>query len=165
MKQYFNVADNRCPSCGGDVSIYNTVHLGEHVRVDSFCKKCGHTLMALYHIVSIVDDDATEEDNGKVLAEVMHEVWMRDYANYVDSEYFDCSKALDEFELNVLPPDADGFSEGWCSWGDDVFFCAAAQGLAKRWDGPFTFVVTDTDAYDEYIRRRVLNEYGKELRG
>ena len=61
MKQYHNVHDNVCPNCGANVKIVGSLFLGEHVRVDSECFACHHNLMALYHIVSIVDEDADNE--------------------------------------------------------------------------------------------------------
>ena len=99
----------------------------------------------------------------KVEASVDLEVWIRDYANYVKTDTFDCELALDEFDLSELPPDGD-FSEGACNFGDNVYFEAVRLGLTDDWDGPFTFHIDDWRAYDRYIAARVKNEYGYELR-
>ena len=164
MKQYFNISDNNCPTCGGSTTRTNVLFLDGMIRVDSTCNKCGHSLMTLYQIESVVDDDEPAvSTNVSVTAELMHEKWVRDYAYYVDSEYFDCCKALDEFGLSELPPSANGFVNGWLNYGDEVFATAVILGIAKDWDGPFTLAI-DSDDYDEYIRQRVLNEYGKEVR-
>jgi len=93
------------------------------------------------------------------------QVWVRDYANYVRDEVFDCELALDTFSLDELPPSGDGFADGACNYGDEVFEAAVSLGLVNEWDGPFYFRISDYPSYDRYIAARVLNEYGVELRG
>ena len=95
------------------------------------------------------------------------QVWvgdLRDYADYVKDEVFDCELALDTFTLDELPPSGDGFADGACNFGDDVFDAAVSLGLTDEWSGPFCFRISDYPAYDRYIAARVKNEYGYELR-
>lgn len=116
-------------------------------------------------ISSHVKPHIVSRNRVRVEAEVDLEADGRNgYIQYVRSESFDCELALDELPLSELPPEYDGFSEGMCDYGDEVYFEAVSLGLVCDWDGPFTFHVTDWKAYDRYIAARVRNEYGYELR-
>ncbi len=88
----------------------------------------------------------------------------RDYLHDVDTIEFDCSLALDNIDLRYLPPVYDGFEDGWCDYGVDVFEESENLGLTDDWDGPFKFYIAHEDEYDRYIAKRVKREYGYELR-
>lgn len=101
---------------------------------------------------------------GDVNATVDLQVWVRDYAMAVDHVEYECKDALDAFKLSELPPYADMFQrDGFLSYGDDLFHESVSLGLVAEWDGPFEVYVDEGD-YDEYLRDRVLREYGRKLR-
>lgn len=100
-----------------------------------------------------------------VNATIQHEFWDdHDYLVYGDGDEFNCVLALDSFDLSELPPCADmihGDDERFvCE--DEVFTTAVRLGQVDDWEGPFDLYVNERD-YDEYLRERVLNEYGCEL--
>jgi hypothetical protein len=79
---------------------------------------------------------------------------VRDYAVDVDEVGFDCRSALDAIPLADLPEYADGFSDGACDFGDDVYRNAVAFHAVQDWDGPFCFDISDCDAYEAYYDAR-----------
>lgn len=95
-----------------------------------------------------------EEGAAPVLATVTMQRWVRDYANYVAEAEFDARAALDTIPLQELPEFADGFAEGACNFGDDVFHAAVRCHSVSDWDGPFEFDIADPDAYEAYYDAR-----------
>ena len=62
MKQYHDVHDSKCPTCGGETVMTALLFFdGSMIRLDSTCTKCGHELMTLYTIDSVVDEFADSE--------------------------------------------------------------------------------------------------------
>lgn len=98
---------------------------------------------------------ATEEGKDvAVPASVDLQRWVRDYAVTVDEAKFDARPALDCIPLKYLPEFADGFADGACDSGDDVFRAAVRVHAVDDWDGPFCLYIADEDAYVAYYDRR-----------
>ena len=106
--------------------------------------------------------DSWHWNRPKVTAAVTLQRWVNDYAVTVDEIEFDCTAALDEFDLSDLPYDGDFYWKGYCDYGDDVFYASVALGLTSEWDGPFEFYIKD--GFEDYMDERVEREYGVEVR-
>ena len=164
MKQYFNISDNNCPTCGGSTTRTDVLFLDGMIRVDSTCDKCGHSLMTLYQIESVVDDDEparlANSVDIPVRAEISHCVWTAcDEFLEGESDYTsDCSLVLDEIDFDRLPlPENIGQA---CA--DDDMDCiyevGVKYGIFDEWNGPYNVYINEDD-YEEYYEAR------KELEG
>lgn len=152
---------------GSDIADeFNRYNLAPEDVAFAIERSCDEMSEAIARIVTRnLTEGAKSPTYVRVHASVDLQRWVNNYAVDVDTEEFDCEIALDEFPLNVLPSEADGFSEGACDYGDDIWFEAVDLCIVDEWGGPFRFYIDDYAAYDRYIAARVRDEYGYELRG
>lgn len=93
--------------------------------------------------------------NTPVDGRIVRQRWNNDYAITVSENTFDCTDALDTFDLTELPAHAEDLHEhGSLNYGDDIFHAAVRLGIIPDWDGPFEFYIDDEDQYQTYLQNR-----------
>lgn len=148
-------------------------HISSLVLFDLTDEECEDIANELdYRLDSIIASIAREYRNNhpnitnqcEVIATLVQQEWVNDYAAATGNVEFEVQDALDKFDLSELPPYAsDLHDKGALAYGDDLFAVSASLGLVEDWDGPFELYIND-EQYEWYMDERVLKEYGYEPR-